>query len=119
MFKSFIVVGILSTIVNYGLVLILHNIIGLNIYFSSFSGYLTGLLFGFILNKFWTFQSSRHFSNEIIKYLFVYLFNFIINLLIIYSLIAIDFADELAALIGIFYTTIANFFGLKKWVFSN
>lgn len=119
MFRNFIFVGILSTIINYGLVLMLHNILGINIYFSSFAGYLTGLLFGFFFNKAWTFKSSRHFFDEIIKYLFVYFSNFIISLVILYSLIAIDFADELAVLVAIFYTTLANFFGLKKWVFTN
>jgi len=68
-FIRFCFVGGLSTIINYGLFFILLTYLNLNYLFSSASGYISGTIFGFFLNKKYTFKSkSKKHGVEIVNY---------------------------------------------------
>ena len=52
---KFGVVGIFSTIFNYGVFAFLFKVISVYYIVSSVTGYVAGLLLGYLLNKNWTF----------------------------------------------------------------
>jgi putative flippase GtrA len=54
--SKFVVVGIISTVLNYALFWFLAQILSVNYLVSSISGYLFGLICGFLINNFWTFD---------------------------------------------------------------
>jgi len=54
--SKFVVVGIISTVLNYALFWFLAQILSVNYLVSSISGYLFGLICGFLINNFWIFD---------------------------------------------------------------
>ena len=70
---KFGIVGILSTTFNYGIFVVLYKIISIHYIVSSVTGYGSGLLLGYLLNKNWTF-SAQVISQKIIllSYISVY-----------------------------------------------
>lgn len=57
--SKFLVVGIISTVLNYALFWFLAQILSVNYLVSSISGYLFGLICGFLINNFWTFDFGK------------------------------------------------------------
>lgn len=56
----FLVVGILNTTVTLGTVFLLHEVARVSIAVSSASGFVVGMIQGFVLNRFWTFAGVAH-----------------------------------------------------------
>ncbi len=83
------------------------------------SGYLAGLIFGFFLNKLWTFESKKARLSEPLLYLAIYSFTFLLNLAINRALLAWfgESAMPLAFLTATGASTICNYVGLKLVVF--
>lgn len=89
----------------------------LNISISKALSYIAGAIVGFIINKFWTFE-SKHFSyNEIIRYCILYLCSAIINTLVNKGIISLFNISILAFLCATGVSTIINFLGQKFLVF--
>jgi putative flippase GtrA len=83
------------------------------------SGYLAGLVFGFFLNKLWTFESRKARLSEPLIYLAIYSVTFLLNLSINRTLLAWlgESAMPLAFLTATGASTICNFAGLKLVAF--
>lgn len=79
--------------------------------------FICGSIVGFIINKYWTFESSKFKMNEIYKYMILYIVTAFINSLVNkYTLLT--FKSELFAFLcatGI--STILNFLGQKFLIF--
>ena len=70
---KFGIVGMLSTIFNYGIFAFLYKIISIHYIVSSVTGYVSGLFLGYLLNKNWTFSAQVDKSkNYIVSYICVY-----------------------------------------------
>ena len=79
---KFVVVGILSTIVNYGVFVILFKLFGVFYVTSSIAGYISGVAVGYTLNRLWTFQStSENRATEFIRYLGVYILSLLVSII--------------------------------------
>jgi len=120
-FYKFIIVGAVSTLVNYLMFYILLEFLKINYLISSAFGFLFGMVIGYFLNRKWTFQMETKTTNaEIIKYFFVYAFSLILSL--IFLKIAVD-AFKINAKIANFFalilTTFTNFIGIKMTVFKD
>lgn len=119
-FFKFLFVGGISTIVNYLVFFILFSNDLLNYILASSSGYFSGVIFGFVLNKFWSFnhKKSKNYLREIILYNLVYLISFVIGISFLYVLVEyLGINPLIANVLTIGVTTITNFVGLKKIVF--
>ena len=126
--NRFIIVGFLSTVINYFVNLTLILIM-ISPEYASGAGYITGLLIGYPLNKNWSFESkySGQIKKECIKYFLLYGVSFFVNSVLAYYSYEIFsylhfFSNGLA--LKIFYylpvitvTTIINFLGCKYMVF--
>jgi putative flippase GtrA len=87
--------------------------------FAKASGYLSGLVFGFFLNKLWTFESRQARLSEPLLYLAVYSVTFLLNLAINRGILAGfgESAMPLAFLMATGVSTVCNFVGLKLVAF--
>ena len=56
---KFLIVGGLSTILNYAVFFIAYDLLNINYIISSALGYAIGLIFGYILNRNWTFAQDK------------------------------------------------------------
>lgn len=83
------------------------------------AGYLSGLVFGFFLNKLWTFESRKARLSEPLLYLAVYSVTFLLNLAINRGVLTTfgESAMPLAFLTATGVSTICNFIGLRLVAF--
>jgi putative flippase GtrA len=116
---KFLMVGIISTIFNYSCFFFLFRFFGLNFLLASTIGYMIGLLFGYSLNRAWTFQSDINSFAQKFRYLCTYLFSLVVGLIFLQILVKnYSLASEIANMYVILITTLLNFIGTKFWVFS-
>ena len=114
----FLAVGFLCTALNYLSFFILLHFLQFNFLLSSGLGYVIGLLFGYFLNRVWTFRSNVNSLFQKAKYLFTYSVSLIVGLITLQFLVEkYGLEIEIANICVIFITTILNFLGTKFWVF--
>ena len=117
-FSKFIIIGFISTFINY-LLYLLCFAVSKNILFSSSIGYLSGIINSYIFGKKWVFKIKNKTNLlSIIKFLLVYLIGGIVMTLIINYLFNKGFEYRLAWCFGISYSVLNNFLGSKYFVFS-
>lgn len=119
-FFRFIIVGLLSTIVNYIFFLLFLKEVGLQYQISSICGFLIGVTVGFPLNKIWTYQCDHAKKNKssLYKYGCVYLFSLVVNFYVLGFLVKhFGFDPRAANGVAIIVTTLINFIGTKFWAF--
>lgn len=118
---KFLIVGGLSTIVNYVVFISLHVFLTWHYILSSACGYGIGLLFGYFLNRRWTFtlrSSQLARACELLLYCGIYLSSLGLSLMFLYWLVdTLSLQTWLANLLVIMQTTITNFLGLRLVVF--
>lgn len=114
----FLIVGGVSTVVNYAVFFIL---LGLSIRYqwASACGFMSGVIVGFPLNKVWTYRDSSTMTASVFySYIAVYLASLIINITAITMLVDLMHIEpRIANLVTIIITTMTNFLGTKFWVF--
>ncbi len=118
-FIKFCVVGVVSTLVNYGIFYAALNFLAFHYLIASVLGFISGLVIGYPINKCWTFSSKNSSKTHIYPYLVTYLVSLILSL--IFLKIAVEYcgiAPEIANILAIILTTCTNFIGTKFFVFK-
>ncbi|MBP7282760.1 MAG: GtrA family protein [Leptospiraceae bacterium] len=120
-FIKFLVVGGICTIINYIIFYVLFNYFGVQYLLSSAIGYTSGLVIGYYVNKFWTYQVERDSQEKyMFKYLFVYLASLGASTLFLKFLVEfLNLNPVLANIFAIGLSTITNFVGTNFLVFKN
>ncbi len=118
-FKKFVIVGLVSTFMNYIAFRVLYYISNL-IIFSSAIGYLIGLSNSYFFGLKWVFKTkSKNFKKTIIKFLIVYFIGGIFNSLTIYLLKRFNIDYSILWILGNGIALMNNFLGSKFIVFKN
>lgn len=119
-FKRFILVGAISTFINYFLFYLFLNLEIFEYLTSAALGYIAGTLVGYTLNNKWTFSSNEAGDfYKIYKYFFVYFVSLIASLALLeYFVTNLNIIAEIANIICIIFTTLTNFFLIKFLVFK-
>jgi len=119
-FLRFCIVGGISTVVNYGIFYFLYIQVGINYVASSVAGYVSGLLVGYLLNKYWTFTDHVKKGHQyFFGYLAVYTVSLIASQAALICLVEGKLAGPLIAnCFAIGLSTITNFVGLNTFVFK-
>lgn len=113
------IVGVLNTILGLSAIYLLYNFFHFDYIVSNIGGYFVGLVNGFIWNKKWTFESSKHFSKEIVPFLIVFGISYAVNLVIIILMVETFKIDpNIAQILGIAAYSSTNFLVNKYWTFS-
>jgi putative flippase GtrA len=117
--NRFIVVGIVSNVLNFVAYVFLYKI-GIVIWIASIAGYIAGLVNSLYFGKTWVFNQGKIFNiQEIIKFVFIYGFGGLGMVFII------NFLDNRTVLeyrtiwfFGATYAFLNNYLGSKIFVFS-
>jgi putative flippase GtrA len=118
-FSKFIIIGMLSTIVNYFCFYILVEVAHVHYLISSGTGFMMGVIAGYFFNKNWTFQVKDDSKTMIAQYFFVYTSSLLLGLLFLRVQVNyIGVSVYIANFIVIGLTTCTNFIGLKYWAFN-
>lgn len=118
-FKKFIIVGILNTIVGYGLFAIL---IYANIFYllSLTISHVLATLHSYLWNRFFTFRSANRMWQELPKFAIVYSVIYVLNFLLLY--VAVDlfkFNVLVSQLFILGVVTVISFLGQRYWTFRS
>lgn len=118
--KRFLIVGGLTTGCNYLLFYMLWQW-GLQYGISAIVGYCSGIAMGYILNKAWAFENKgTHTPHMIGQYVALYLITLGLNLMTLIILVEwIGIHALIANIFAIGVSTVANFIGLKLFVFAD
>ena len=118
-FLKFIVIGVFSTIINYGCFYFLIKVVDINYLTASATGFIAGTLAGYGLNKTWTFGVTNSQDKYIFKYFLVYCISLILSVILLKGLVTmLLIKPEYANVIVIGMTTCTNFLGVKFLVFK-
>lgn len=93
--------------------------LGVGVDISKLISYIIGAAVGFVINKLWTFQSSKFKFSEIYKYILLYVFSAVVNSFVNKLAIQISEISLLAFLAATSVSTVINFLGQKFFVFNN
>ncbi|WP_350310517.1 GtrA family protein [Campylobacter hyointestinalis] len=116
---KFAIVGIINTIIGLTIIYILIYL-RFNDYTANLFGYVIGIFFSYILNKFYVFNNLRNNINfkEIIIFLIIFIFSYLMNIVIL-NISLNYFTSYVAQFFAIFVYTIFNFILNKFITFKN
>jgi putative flippase GtrA len=115
----FFIVGLSNTLLTYLFYVLLIKL-ELDYKLALFFVYLFGIIFGYLLNRYWTFSSNKQHRRSFIKYLMLYIFVFILNLLFLIFLVDFLFLNPIySQLFVVLIISLVSFLVQKNWVFSS
>lgn len=118
-YSKFIVVGVISIILNYGLYYLLCTETSINYIIASVIGYFLGFTVGFFLNNNWTFAYRKFSAEKILGYCIVYFFSLCISSFLLWIMVSqLHFPVLMANLVSIGISTVCNFSGLNYIIYS-
>ncbi len=115
---KFAVVGVLNTIIGYG---IYYLLLKLNLYyiFALLIAHILGAVNSYLWNKYWTFASKKKSFVELLRFISVYIVTFISNLALLAIFVEKLMIDKaIGGFLSLMIVTILSFFGHKLWTFS-
>lgn len=117
-FLFFIAVGIINTIVNYSVYLLLLHVFKVHYMASGCVGFMSGAVLGYHLNRKYAFK-TKFTKWQMFFYFLVNFFSLGVNALVLYVVITcLGIWPTYAQLFGIAVTTLTNFSGCKLLVFN-
>lgn len=85
-FIKYCMVGVLNTLVTFGVIYLCKSFLGLNLYVSNALGYICGVINSFLCNKTWVFKSGGDFKREAVKFLVGFGICYALQLLVVWML---------------------------------
>lgn len=117
---KFLVVGGISTLFNYAVFYCLTKMLLVNYLLASVAGYISGLVLGFFLNHFWTFESRGYRTAVLLGYGLVYLTSLGFSTLFLWIAVEkLNLNKYLMNVMAIGISTVLNFIGLKTIIYKN
>ena len=92
-FIRFAIVGVIATVIHYGIYYVLLNVVNVNIAYSA--GYLTSLLCNFFLSSVFTFNSKANVKKGI-GFVCSHLVNYLLHMLFLTIFLHIGIPEKLA-----------------------
>lgn len=119
-FLKFCLVGSESTVLNYLVFLVFLSFFGVNYLLAAALGFISGVFFGFIFNRGFTFRSHVSKSSSLPKYLLIYFLTLIINVSLLKFFVESSlFTPVIANLILMPPIIVLNFLGTKIIAFED
>ena len=114
-FARFLFVGFLNTAVGYSTILFFQHVVSLGYLVSNALGYMVGGLVSYVLNKSFTFGSSRAHGEALPRFVLAVAICYLINLVVLEVSIAHwNIPAAIAQGVAMFAYTVTFFF-LSKW----
>jgi putative flippase GtrA len=113
-------VGLLNTLIHYGIYLLLFKTFGVYYLVSSGVGYCCGLINSYVLTRKLTFKiDGRQNLREFSRFIAVNIFSLSVNLTVLKMFVEIlQQPPEISQFYAIFISMTTNFVGNKLWTFK-
>ncbi|CAH0255711.1 hypothetical protein SRABI26_03259 [Arthrobacter sp. Bi26] len=115
---KFLVVGGLSFAIDLGLLALLHEVGGVDLWIATPIAFLTSLVFNFFVQKNFTFQSGARAHVSFFKYGALVVFNVVATDVIVNVIADAGQSYALGKVISTVVTTVWNFLLYKHWIFK-
>jgi putative flippase GtrA len=116
----FVVTGGLSAVVDYGLYVLLHNVLGVQLDLSKALSFIAGTVTAYLINRRWTFQaapSRGRFLAVMALYVLTFSVQVGINHLLYAALDDKPWRQPVAFVIAQGTATVINFIVQRVWIF--
>lgn len=120
-FVKYCLVGVLNTLVTFGVIYLCKSFFGLNLYVSNAVGYICGVINSFLCNKSWVFQSKGGYGREAAKFLLGFFLCYALQLWVVWMLTESPFGKFEFLIAGIVVSGygIATVFGNVIYTLAN
>ena len=116
-FVKFSLVGVLNTIIGYGIFFILSFYV--NYILALLIAHIIGVMNSYFWNRSWVFQSKKNKIIEFLKFYSVYGIMLLINIATLYYLVSIfEISPQVSQLIILPFITILTYAGHNYWSFK-
>ena len=121
----YLIVGVLSLGVDYGSLLLLYRIVGVPLAVATTVSFLIGLVFNFLLTKFWTFSSAatkhgaRQSARQVALVAVLVAFNIGVTNVVVVWLQHVHIGPEISKLLTTAMVTLWNYVLYKKVIFKH
>ena len=114
------IVGIINTFLTLFIIWLLRSVLDTSLIFANATGYTSGFLCSFLLNRSWTFKANNDWKKGIIKFFIAFLICYIIQLGFVLLLKRWTVLPETyITLLGMIVYTCINFPFNKYFTFQN
>lgn len=114
----FLLVGGLSFALDLGLLVVLHEVAGVDLAIATPIAFVTSLVFNFLLQRLFTFRSDSHGATSAAKYLALVVFNILVTEVLVTGFHAVGWSYIVGKATATIITTVWNYFLYKKWIFK-
>ena len=121
-FVKFNFVGIVNTLLDYGIMALMHSVFNVHEFIAKPISYTCGIVNSFIMNKLWTFKKKQQSFKglELAKFIFVNLVSLGAAMLVIELLKRyLNINPSIGNIMVTPVTYVINFFLYKFWVFKS
>lgn len=104
----------------YGILILLREVMGLNLLFSSTVAYIVGWTVNYLLQRYWVFSNPRLKKQQAqvsFRYVVISLVNLVINFLILDALEKVGISVYIGQFVSAGFFTVWNYLIYKFWVF--
>lgn len=115
---KYLLVGGLSFLLDYGLLYLFHEIIGIRLWISTGISFLASFFFNFTLQKMFAFNSQKGTVASLAMYLLLVIFNAFATVAIV-SFLYSFITWQIAKIVATILTTVWNYLIYKYVIFSN
>ncbi len=118
-FIKFGIVGVLNTVVQFGVFFVLFRSLAFPMLVASGLGYIAGIVNSYFVNRVWTFEiEERKTTREFIRFALVSVIAMGMNLSALKILVAeFGLVPEIGQVLAIGFSMTINFAGNKWWTF--
>lgn len=113
----FLLVGGLSFAIDLGLLALLHEVFGVDLWIATPIAFLVSLVFNFLLQRIFTFQATNKGSVSAAKYLLLVLLNIVVSDVIVTGFDALGWSYVVGKTTATILTTVWNYFLYRHWIF--
>jgi putative flippase GtrA len=114
----YLLVGCTSAALDFGLFLILFNVLGVDVRVSNVTAITLSAVFNFTMSRAWTFESTSNIVRSAILYIVLFVFNNLFSTVAIVWFIGLGVPSPLAKLMTMACITLWNFALYRKVVFK-
>jgi len=120
-FVRYVIVGFISVGIDYGSLLIGFHVLGWPLAFATTAGFSVGLVINFLLNKFWSFETShdaKQTTKQAAMVTVLVAFNLTITNIVVIRLNKWNIGPEISKVITMAMITCWNYVLYKKYIFK-
>lgn len=115
----FLFVGGLSFALDLGLLVLLHEVVGVDLVIATPIAFLVSLVFNYFLQRIFTFQATNHHGISAAKYISLVVFNVVVSDFIVTGFDALGWYYIIGKGTSTVLTTVWNYFLYREWIFKN